>query len=362
MSASNKEIANILAAIAEAGEGHPELALATVVDVEGSSYRRSGARMLIRHNGTWVGAISGGCLEGNVLRRAREVMRTGAPQLITYDTRTDEAARIVGASLGCNGLVRVWIEPLQGFGALPALERLQAAFQGKAAAWFARLIEGGSAVLGPLGTLHQLDAADAHPALTGLTLMEGLQTLDMGGDLQSWAVEHVQPALRLLIFGAGDDVRPLASLAAQMGWRVEITDECAAKCLPVRFPEAGQVRQLLSGTAVADLAPDAYTAAVLISHNYDYDKAVLSQLLGYPLCYIGILGPRKRFERLDAELGGVLADLPTVHAPIGLDIGANTPFEIALAIVAEIQAVKAGRSAGPLRARAREIHDRLVVP
>jgi xanthine dehydrogenase accessory factor len=360
MSASNKEIANILAAIAEAGADHTELALATVVAVEGSSYRRSGARMLIRHNGTWVGAISGGCLEGNVLRRAREVMRTGEPQLITYDTRTDEAARIVGASLGCNGLVQVWIEPLRGYLGEAALHTLKDAFHADAPAWYARLIAGEAPGLAPVGTLLRLDAPDAHPALAELPLEEGLHGLQIGDVMQQWAVERVQPALKLLIFGAGDDARPLVSLAAQMGWRVSITDECAAKCLPMRFPEAERLLQSPAVTAAAQLEPDAYTAAVLISHNYGYDKAVLASLFAYPLPYIGILGPRKRFERLNEELGGGLTDLAAIHAPIGLDIGAHTPFEIALAIVAEIQAVQAGRGAGPLRARGSTIHDRVL--
>lgn len=359
MSASNKEIANILAAIAEAGSQATELALATVVDVEGSSYRRSGARMLIRHNGTWVGAISGGCLEGNVLRRAREVMRTGEAQLITYDTRTDEAARIVGASLGCNGLVRVWIEPWQGYAAETALRDLQQAFQADGPRWYARLIASTAPAGVPEGTLLQLDGVDAHPGLADLPWAEGLHTLTRGDATEQWAVERVQPALRLLIFGAGDDARPLVSLASQMGWRVTITDACAAKCLPLRFPEAERLLHLPAAEAVQVLQPDAHSAAVLISHNYDYDKAVLAVLRAYPLPYIGVLGPRKRFERLDAELDGGLAELPAMHAPIGLDIGAHTPFEIALAIVAEVQAVQAGRSAGSLRARAVPIHDRV---
>ncbi len=353
MAASHSEIRNILGVIAAATLPMTEMALATVVDVEGSSYRRTGARMLILQNGHWTGTISGGCLEGNALRRAREVMRTQIPQLATYDTRTDDDAKALGASLGCNGIIQVWIEPMTAV-VVEGLHILQAAFLGHVAAWFARPLKMDAGA--PFSLMGEQDAGWSMSI--PLRYEEGLQSHLLADGEVLFAVEQVQPALRLLIFGGGDDARPLCQLAAQMGWRVTVTDDCKAKALPLRFPEAEHVLQLDRNIAADALQPNAYTAAVLLSHNYAYDLAIVAGLLPFALPYIGILGPRKRFERMDAELGGLLRDLAAVHAPIGLDIGAQTPFEIALAIVTEVQAVLAARPAGFLKARESYIHHR----
>ena len=140
--------------------------------------------------------------------------------------------------------------------------------------------------------------------------------------------------------------------------RVTVTDDCAAKVLPIRFPEAENVQQLTRETAVSSLKPDRFTAAVLMSHNYGYDKAILLEMISTNVSYIGLLGPRKRFDRMNAELGGVLDGIEAIHAPIGLDIGAQTPLEIAIAVIAEIQAVFARRNAGFLKSREGFIHDR----
>lgn len=359
MSASHQEIKNILGAIQGGEVGAEGMALATVVDVEGSSYRRTGARMLIRHDGQWVGTISGGCLEGNALRRAREVMRTGVAQMVVYDTRSDEGAKAIGASLGCNGVIVVWIEPLS-VKAVAGLERLRGAFLEREVGWYARILEGGNLDgWGAEGEVVKMEEGGYNELL--LRWEEGIQVVNVGGKLYRISVECVVPTLRLLVFGAGDDARPLVQLGAQMGWRVTVVDECGAKVLPVRFPEAERVLQV-GRSGVAELVePDAYTAAVLISHNYGYDLEVIKGLLPYPMPYIGMLGPRKRFERMDEELGGRLSAAGVVYGPVGLDIGAQTPFEIAVAIVAEVQAVWAGRVGGPLRERVGHIHGRKAV-
>lgn len=361
MSASHKEISNILAAIGAASGGTTAMALATVVEVEGSAYRRTGARMLIQHDGHWVGSISGGCLEGNALRIARQVMRDGQPQLITYDTRSDDNARILGASLGCNGIIQVWIEPLQGEYVVAALEELKRAFVGESERWYGRMLEGVAEEIGRLFPLGQpATTTDILPngAAAQFVAASGLQTVVFAGKACLFAVERVVPAIRLLVFGGGEDARPLCQVAEQMGWRVTVTDDCAAKTLPVRFPEAERVVHLERTGAVQALRPDCFSAAVLLSHNYGYDKAILEGLLATEVAYIGILGPRKRFERLVDELGTDLAQHDGVHAPIGLDIGAQTPFEIAIAIVAEIQAKFTQREGGFLRLRVGSIHHR----
>lgn len=352
MAASNKEISNILQALAEAKPGE-SMALATVVDVDGASYRRTGARMLIRQDGQWTGAISGGCLEGNALRRARDVMQSGQSQLVTYDTRTDESAKAIGASLGCKGVIKVRIAQVDT-GVTELLQTIKEGFAGSKRRWLARLLEG------PTGPDFSKSAwLDEAPLLGGyLRREEGLQRIDFQGHDCLFAVECVVPAIRLLLFGGGQDAEPLTALAQQLGWRITVTDDCAAKALPVRFPHADEVLQLAPENAVAALAPDEFTAVVLISHNYGYDKTILSELLAFDLPYIGILGPAKRFQRLNKELGGRPATHPGIYAPVGLDIGAQTPFEIAMAICAEIQTVFSERNGGFLRDRKGFIHPR----
>lgn len=351
MAVSHQEVRHILAAIEAEGAELNEMALATVVEVEGSAYRRTGARMLIRQNGRWTGTISGGCLEGDALRRAREVVRAGVPQRVTYDTRTDESAKQLGASLGCNGLIEVWIEPLMGFGALDLLQRLKDAAFADAGLWYARFLEGEK-----MGQFVELAENAENPF--GIMAVDGLQSVRIGDEMIAVAVEQVLPALHLFIFGGGDDARPLCQLASQMGWRVTVTDDCKAKALPVRFPEAEQVIQLDRLIAAQTLQPNAYSAAVLLSHNYAYDQAILSGLLPFDLPYIGILGPKKRFERMNDAFEGRLSSMDAIHAPIGLDIGGQTPFEIALAIVAEIQAKWHQRAGGFLKLREGAIHTR----
>ncbi len=352
------EIDRIRRAIQARGDQLEGLALATVVQVDGSSYRRTGARMLIQEDGHWLGAISGGCLEGNALRRAREVMRTHQPQLVTYDTRTDASAKEIGASLGCRGVIRVWIESLHSHDAPNFMEALHEAFGRSTPTHFARILTSSHPSY-PAGNFYEADSAPEFMDLTGEH--PGCYALQYEGiDLEiSWEV--IRPRIRLLLFGGGQDAEPLTSLARQMGWEVTVTDECAAKALPIRFPQADRTCHHPRASAVPALEPDQHTAAVLISHNFGYDKAILRQLVETPVGYIGVLGPRKRFQRLDEELEGQLSAREAMHAPVGLDIGGETPFEIALAIVAEIQAHFSGRTGGKLRQRKGHIHDRPLI-
>lgn len=334
MSASRIEILRILAEI-EDSEGQP-MALVTVVNLEGSGYRRTGARMLVHPDGRWTGAISGGCLEGNALRRSRMVMQSGEPELVVYDTRTDDAAREIGASLGCNGILQVWIEPVTE-SVKTHLKRIASAFEGNQPVWLKRNLE----------MPDEMQEMEDDPGLR-----EGLQ--EMAGN--KFLTEKISPVIRLLIFGAGYDVIPLTEIAQQMGWRVVVTDDCVARALPSRFPAADQVAQLEASEIIPQLQPDSHSAAILISHNFDYDLKVLKEIYPTPVAYIGILGPKSRFQRLDTHFAGKLSADSRVHAPIGLDIGSETPYGIAMAIATEIQSVLSERNGGFLRDRKGTIH------
>jgi xanthine dehydrogenase accessory factor len=344
-------------------------AIATVVKVHGSSYRSPGARMLIFDDGRWVGSISGGCLEGDALRKARKVMNEQRPMTVTYDTR-EESNQNLGIGLGCNGVIDVLIQPLQH--ALPVIQRA---------------VEYGKPVA--LATVFNGDACGHHLLINergdrlscsddgfGGNMQAELMTLfssrksftrqyDLAGENVPVFLELIQPAPHLILYGGGFDARPVSQLAKSLGWRVEVTDECVAHIAPVFFPDADRLALCQREFIDRDFPITPYTACVLMSHNYEYDRDVLKKLLDSEAPYIGILGPRKRFTKMMDEFReqGVIvtpAHLHRIHSPIGLDIGAEAPDEIAVSIIAEIQARFASRSGGFLKYHEGPIHQRTV--
>ncbi len=327
-----KELQAIVAALCRDDCG-PSV-LATLVTAEGSSYRRPGARLLVRADGSRIGSISGGCLEEDVLERARRVAASGAPETVVYDT-TSENDLVWGVGLGCHGVVRVLLEPLP---ARPAwAETLRENFAARRATRLA-IAHGDDA--GPArGT--RPAPADAAPA-AGVRL------------------ETVPPPTALAVFGAGDDAQPLVRLARELGWIATVADPRAAFATAARFPEA-RIVSGSSDTLVARAAPDAGTLAVVMTHHYVHDGPILRDLLAGPAPYIGLLGPRKRAEKILADLaaaGAAIgpAERARLHAPVGLDLGADAPEQVALAMLAEMQAFLTGRDARPLRERTRPIH------
>jgi xanthine dehydrogenase accessory factor len=364
-----KEFRSICEAWSAVDTSVRKTALATVVRVHGSSYRSPGARMLITDDGKWVGSISGGCLEGDALRKSRQVMLSGQAITITYDTR-EESNQHLGIGLGCNGVIDVLIEPVDT--ADNPVELFQTILDSREPLVMCTVISGGSFlakkwVWNAQGTLLN---GEENP-LTGMLVADfHLLAQAFKSEIRAYTVENqqvevfwewVQPGIRLAIFGGGFDARPVSKLAKSMGWEVLVTDECVAHIAPLFFPDADTLslchRELVQQEM--DISP--YTACVLMSHNYEYDRDVLGKLLTTPTPYIGVLGPRKRFDKMvgDLEAQGIALtgdDLHRIHSPIGLDIGAETPDEIALAIVAEVQARFTGRSGGFLRYRTGPIH------
>ena len=326
------ELSRILSALAGA-RGQPA-ALATLVRVEGSSYRRPGARLLLLSDATRAGSISGGCLEEDVLERARRVLATGQPQLAQYDT-TSENDLVWGVGLGCQGVVRIFIEPL------PA-ERPP---------WVATLRK----------NLHERRATMIEVEF-GSPAPRGTQLAEPDEGCADIFRETIAAPPALIIFGAGEDARPLARLAREIGWHVTVVDSRPAYATSVRFPDADAVNHAPAADAPQFLPSDGAAFAVIMTHRYTEDLQLLRQLLPHPLAYVGLLGPRKRTERLLAQLRaeGFAPDaamLSRLHAPIGLDLGGNTPETVALAIAAEIQCRLSGRAPIHLRDRDAPIHD-----
>ena len=370
-----KEITRILEVYKQVDFGQRKAALATVVRVEGSSYRRPGARMLITDDGRWEGAISGGCLEGDALRKARQVMRDGQPIVVTYDTMDDDANSF-GVGLGCNGIIDVFIEPLDPADEINAVASLDEFVQQRDVRVLATVLKrdeqtglrpGQRFVLtgyntGLLPDWLQDDMGEVLGSGKPLT-----RTYVTGRGLAEVFIERIDPGLELILFGAGYDVIPVARLARELGWQVTVTDDCIAHLSPKRFPVATCVLHADRTAVVDQLTITERTAVVLMSHNFLYDRAVLQALLATNVPYIGMLGPRKRFEKMRAEFerDGIFStdsELGRIHAPIGLDIGAETPDEIALSIIGEIKAFFTKRSGGFLKAMSGPIHERELRP
>lgn len=350
-----------------------KVALATVVQVRGSSYRSPGARMLIADDGKWVGSISGGCLEGDALRKARQVMTNKKPLTVTYDTREDSNQNL-GIGLGCNGVIDVLIEPVDEKDAHNPIRLFQTLISSKEPVALATVFTGASAGEKLLiNTERKVLLSFSNDALNGIVLPDLAQVFETKrSEAKKFYVEcnHlevfielIQPVISLMIFGGGFDARPVSQLAKSLGWEVTVTDECVAHIAPLFFPTADKLSLCHREYIDRDFKITPFTACVLMSHNYEYDRDVLRKLLSLPSPYIGILGPRKRFDKMikEFEADGIRLtgdDLHRIHSPIGLDIGAEAPDEIALSIISEIQSKFASRSGGFLKYRNAPIHQR----
>lgn len=299
-------------------------ALATLVGVTGSSYRRPGARLIIASDGTYAGAISGGCLEAEVLRKARWLVREGAC-LQRYSTLFDDTADIP-YGLGCGGTVDVLLEPA----GTPEFELLMTALDGS--------LQG--------RTHHVMTQLPGHASKLRRRVRVGPEHgpfephEQTGADEPGWFSETLMPPQRLLVFGAGDDAQPLVRMAVLLGWTVVVVDSRQQWARTERFPEAQLVLHTYDTAALEIVETD---AAVVMTHSYEQDRACLTSLLPRSPRYLGLLGARHRSALLLSEaaatLGWELQDAcEKVFAPIGLDIGGDGAEAIALAIVAEIQA------------------------
>ena len=290
-----KEIRDILSAFAQR-RGEP-LALATLVRAHGSSYRRPGARLLIAAEGHLAGALSGGCLEEEVAVRAQEVLANGQPFLLTFDTRL---------RYGCNGAIEILVEKVRP----ELLDELAAAQLARRDCLVATVFE-------------QADSL-------GSQVIAAREKAPAGSFCQA-----IPPPLQLLLIGPGPDSASLHALATVLGWNVIEVEEVNA--WPDEFDER--------------------TAVVVKTHNYGRDYAALERLLPLGLRYLALLGPRRRRDQLLHTLLEAGVDVrSTLFSPAGLDLGAESPEEIALAVVAEIQATFAEAGGEPLRARRAPIH------
>ena len=381
-----KDLQTILRRVQSLRQTHTPYVLATVVQTSGSVYRGPGTRMLIEEDLQSFGSISGGCLEGDVRENAKQVFADGQPHLLHYDA-TSEDDILWGTGLGCSGTVDILLERLPQNDDFHYPDILHAcAFTGQRGILVTVFAVEGTTIARPGQhlildaesdtsddiadpQLRQLAHDDALIALTTLddTCLPIAPGLTRHYDLQqgkaSVLIEPLLPPIALYIFGAGYDAVPLAHFAAELGWRVTIADHRRPYARAERFPEANEVLLAQPGHLPEDLALDNRSVAVVMSHNYLQDQALLKGLIDAPLAYLGVLGPQARTQRLlnDLKKEGIAANdahLTRLFSPVGLDIGAETAEAIALSILAEIQAVLTGRQGGKLREHTGPIHDR----
>jgi xanthine dehydrogenase accessory factor len=339
-------------------------AVATVLRVEGSSYRRPGARMLINLHGRVAGSISGGCLEKAVVSQARAALVDGHARLLAFDT-TDQDDLGLGTSLGCQGKIWIGLEILKANHPWPLESIARQICAGREPrVLVTSMTEDGSGiafdsvVVGP----DDVDILRTSLHWEAMKVLSSRKTQFVGENTQSGAlIEWLAPPLRLLLFGGGYDVPPMIRLARDLGHEVLVIDRRPEIARVENFPEAHRVIAARPHEVSQHLSSDNRTVAVIMNHHYETDRDILAALLPLELLYVAMLGPKRRTQQILAELEAEGHELcahhrAALHGPAGLDIGAETPEQIALAILAEIQAILTGRAGCQLRDRRAPIH------
>jgi xanthine/CO dehydrogenase XdhC/CoxF family maturation factor len=373
-----KEIREIINAYNKARINEKRLALATLVHLNGSSYRRPGARMIVDEEGQLTGAISGGCLEGDALRKAVFCIHTQVPKLVVYDTSDEEDATI-GIQLGCSGIIQVLFEPIDENDPLNPIELLKRAIHKRQntvlVTLYASQIKKGDTVgtsilLEDSGEFHNNSSFQFIPE----TLMQDIKdtltvkkssfkSYQQNDNTFNAFLSFISPPISLVIVGAGNDAIPLQSIAETLGWEVIIVDGRHTYAKIERFSSACQIIVSKPEKVLEQIPIDEKTVFVLMTHNYNYDYAILKALLGKNVPYIGALGPKKKLDNMITDLKAENIFLNEkqkniIYGPVGLELGAETPAEIALSITAEIMSVMNNKKGGSLRNLLTEIHPR----
>ncbi|MFB6105155.1 MAG: XdhC family protein [Halobacteriaceae archaeon] len=341
-------------------------AVATVVDVEGSAYRRPGAKMVVPADGDHLGAITAGCLEGPVAELAATVREHGVPRVETYDLTDDEGW---GMGLGCNGVITILVEPVDA----SLAPMLEAVADHRSVAVLTRLADGARATVEADGSVTTGGDRPALPDGVVAALRDRAAQLRTDGRAATVTVETgtgehrvfvdgVRPVPELVIVGSQADVNPVAHLARAVGFRVTVA-ATRGNVDADRFGEADRVEFVRAPDVDSVVEAPEHTSAVVMTHNFIDDRLALEALLDTQVSYVGLMGPRERFEEMQAEWetedGVPPGDLDRIATPVGLDLGGGSPMEIALSIVAEVVADRHDRDGGRLTDREGPIHARL---
>lgn len=365
-----KEINDIIQAYQNAKAANKKTALATVVKVEGSSYRQPGARMLVTEDGELTGAISGGCLEGDALKKALLAIHQQQNKLITYDTSNEEDSDF-GVQLGCNGIVHILFEFID-YDQNHAVDLLIRAAEERRDSVLTCLfsLERGQTQIGTIlfysqhtvwPKSHHLDHLIQDVEKVFESRLSAVKSIVHENVSCEALIEYLPPAISLVIAGAGNDVKPLVEIASVMGWETTVGEGRVSHATEKRFPLAKTVKVVGAEDFLNEIVVDEYTFVVLMTHNYRYDLTVLKNMLSRDNRYIGVLGPKSKLNRMLSDLAEENTEvseeqMQRIYGPVGLDIGAETSEEIALSVAAEIKAVLEGKKGNSLRYKKDKIH------
>ena len=359
-----KEIKAIIEAYHKIDFTKNKAALATVVRVEGSSYRRTGARMLISDSGEWIGGISGGCLEGDALKKAKFAMAQNKSSMVTYDTTDDDPYQI-GVGLGCNGIIDVLLAPIDFQNVNNQVLILSDCLQSRKPSVVITVtnLKGGFKTTA-LGEAFRFNSDKDFPLnfISGNLISDVQNCLQnekseskiyhcQEGEIQLF-MEVVIPATHLILYGGNYDIYPMVKLAKEIGWKVSVV------CNPLKVHKSlfEIADHVIEKDKSDEVEIDSYTVALLMAHDYETDFKNMRNLLKTSIKYIGMLGPKKRTDKMFLELseeGNHISeqDLERIATPVGLDIGATNPEEIAISIIAEIKTFFTGRTGQRLKFR-----------
>jgi xanthine dehydrogenase accessory factor len=371
-----KDLQAILKAYEAVRQDEGKATLATLVKVKGSAFRRPGARMLIRDDGTSVGTLSSGCLEADVIERAKKIMEPHAAITVTYDTSSPQND-VWGLNLGCNGIIQILLESLPLSARSMHMTFLSECISSAKPGVIASVYRVDGELKATVGS-HLFLAEDGkireyikHPTLCAALTEDCIEAFRSKSSFNKEyrftegvveaLIEFIKPPLPLFIFGAGAEAIPLARMAKDLGWTVTVVDHRPAFVDKARFASADQFIVARPEEVAEKIVLREDAVAVVLTHDVSHDLELLRTLLPSEALYIGLLGPSKRAEQLLEQLKETgftptPDQLSRFHAPIGLNIGAESPEEIALSILSEIQAYLNGRTGGFLRDHSGPIH------
>lgn len=369
-----KEIEKIIAEYQAVDWSREKAALGTVVKVEGSAYRRIGARMFVKDNGMWVGGISGGCLEGDALRHAQKAILRNKSSIVVYDTTEDDPHQI-GVGLGCNGRIEVLFTPVDGKNADNQIEFLRTITDKRETSVLLQILST-TAVnsdlpgrfftksdLKKLAEISDIPTAIFREKINYAYRRRKSKVFDVKnekGEAFEILVELIRPKIKLICIGDNYDVNAMSETAEVLGWELVV----AGKMRKLGKVIHRKAKRVFALEQIDAIAIDDFSAVVLMSHDYKTDLDALKKLLKKDVPYLGLLGPKKRMQKMQEELDAQgfnvdLSEKSNIFGPVGLDIGAESPEEISLSIAAEIVAAFRKREGGFLRRREGSIHERI---
>ncbi|SFR64416.1 XdhC family protein [Halogeometricum limi] len=359
----------VLDGVREAIDGASESVLVTVVRVEGSAYRRPGAKMLFTGDES-VGHVTAGCLESEFERVASEVRTSGKPRVERYDLSAD-GDDVWGLGIGCNGVVDLLFEFVDE-SHRPLVDAYES---GDDVGVVTVLDAADESAVGARAYYHpereEFETDDSYPSETLRPLRDAVVESTRHGQSETFElgeatvfVDGVSAPPNLVVVGSGHDVDPVVELGAKAGFRVSVVAYRGASSITDRLPESVTVHTTSPGAVREAVDFDRETYVVVASHNFVDDRLTVETLVGTPVPYVGVMGPKKRYEQmLDAlEDEGVRlepSERERLYTPVGLNLGGGSPYQIALSIVSEVLAVRNGREPGHLAERAEPIHDRV---